>query len=78
MLRQISTKWALAVLISIAVPFVGYSFYVNQKVTDRLARDVVRFHLLSLAADLAARLDDNVAERLGDAVMLTELSLIHI
>lgn len=76
MLRRISTKWLLAVLVSIAVPFVGYSLYVNQKVTDRLARDVVRFSLIGQAADLATRVDGKVAERLGDAAMLAESPVV--
>lgn len=77
MLRHISTKWLLAVLVSIAIPFVGYSLYVNQKVSDRLARDVVRYTLQGLSADLATRLDEKSAEYLRDAVLLSEIPTVN-
>ena len=77
MLRHISTKWLVAVLVSFAIPFVGYSLYVNQKVSDRLARDVVRYTLQGLSADLAARLDEKAAEYSRDAVLLSEIPTLN-
>ncbi|MFT7679292.1 MAG: signal transduction histidine kinase [Planctomycetota bacterium] len=77
MLRHISTKWLVAVLVSIAIPFVGYSLYVNQKVSDRLARDVVHYTLQGLSADLATRLDEKAAEFSRDAVLLSEIPTVN-
>ncbi|TDJ66048.1 MAG: HAMP domain-containing protein [Planctomycetota bacterium] len=63
MIRRISTKWVLAVLGVVVVPFVGFALFVYSKVSDRLSDDVVRFHLLSVAADLADRIDSEIDER---------------
>ena len=70
MIRKISTKWVLAVLAAVVVPFVGFAIFVNTKVSSRLAGDVVRYHLLSLAGDLATRLDEEIGERRLDAELL--------
>jgi len=70
MIRRISTKWVLAVLAAVVVPFVGFAFFVNTKVSSRLAGDVVRYHLLSLAGDLAGRIDEEIGERRLDAELL--------
>ncbi|MFT5049632.1 MAG: signal transduction histidine kinase [Chlamydiales bacterium] len=70
MIRRISTKWVLAVLAAVVVPFVGFAYFVNTKVSSRLAGDVVRYHLLSLAGDLAGRIDEEIGERRRDAELL--------
>jgi signal transduction histidine kinase len=70
MIRRISTKWVLAVLVVVVVPFVGFAFFVQTRVADRLSDDVVRFHLLSMAADLAGRVDEKIAERRQDTEIL--------
>ena len=51
MFRRITTKWVLAVLASVVVPFVGFAWYVDVKLAHRLSWDVVRYYLLSLADD---------------------------
>ena len=42
MLRRISTKLVLAVLVAVVLPFVVFAFYLNEQVADRVRRDVVR------------------------------------
>lgn len=66
MLQRISTRWALAVLVCVAVPFTAFALWVDRDVSTRLAEDSVRFHLLSTAADLADQLDEELAERWHD------------
>jgi len=63
MIRRLSTKWVLAVLVAVTVPFVGLAVFVSTELSDRLAGEVVRYHLLSLSADLTDWIDDEIAER---------------
>jgi len=70
MIRRISTKWVLAVLAAVVVPFVGLAWLVNTKVSDRMAGDVVRYHLLTMATELANRIDDEIEERRGDVTVI--------
>ncbi len=63
MIRRLSTKWVLAVLAAVVVPFVGFAWYVDVRLADRLSNDIVRYYLLSLAADLADRVDCELGER---------------
>lgn len=67
MLRKISTKWVLAVLAVVVLPFLGFAWYVDDFVSERFSEDVVRYHLLSHAAELADRLDTLAEERRIDA-----------
>ena len=76
MIRRISTKWVLAVLLAVVVPFVGFAWFVNVKVSGRLAGDVVDYYLLSMASDLAERLDEELDERRGDAELLAGVQLV--
>ncbi|MEZ6018069.1 MAG: HAMP domain-containing sensor histidine kinase [Planctomycetota bacterium] len=73
MIRRISTKWVLAVLATVVVPFAGFAWYVNGFVRARIADDVVRYHLLSHAAELAERLDREVEERKKDVQVLANV-----
>ena len=70
MIRRISTKWVLAVLAVVVLPFLGFARYVDAFVSQRFADDVVRYHLLGHAADLSERLDRLVDERREDAQVL--------
>ncbi len=65
MFRRISTKWVLSVLAVGVVPFLGFAWFVNVQMADRLW-DVVRYYLQSIAADLAEKVDDEVQERQAD------------
>lgn len=74
--RRISTKWTLAVLVAVAVPFIGFSIWVDREVSQRLADDSVRFHLLSTATDLADQLDTEIRERWQDLEYLAGIPLV--
>ena len=70
MIRRISTKWLLAVLAVVVLPFLGFAWFVDAFVSQRFSEDVVRYHLLGHAAELSERLDSAVAERRKDAQFL--------
>ncbi|MBL6720278.1 MAG: HAMP domain-containing protein [Planctomycetes bacterium] len=76
MFRRLSTRWALAVLLSVALPFVGFAAWVETHVSQRLAEDAVRFHLLSTASDLADQLDGELQERWQDLEYLAGVPLV--
>jgi hypothetical protein len=78
MIRRISTKWVLAVLAAVMVPFIGFAWYVNGFVRSRIADDVVRYHLLSHAAELAERLDREVFERKKDVEVLANVRYVML
>ena len=65
LLRRISTKWILTVLAAVCIPFVGFAWYVDTQTAKR-QWEVVRYYLLTMASDLAQRLDDELAERILD------------
>lgn len=77
MIRRISTKWVLAVLAAVVVPFLGFAWYVDLKVADRISNDIVRYYLLRYAADLADRIDDELAERRLDVELLASDPIVH-
>ncbi|MEZ5974352.1 MAG: hypothetical protein R3E96_05790 [Planctomycetota bacterium] len=56
MIRGITAKWMLAVLASMALPLLGFTWYVRSKVIQERAEEVVRYHLMSTTADLAGQL----------------------
>ena len=70
MIRRISTKWVLTVLAAVVVPFVGFAYFVNTRISDRVSGDVVRYTLLSMAADMADRINSEIDERRLDAELL--------
>lgn len=76
MIRRISTKWVFAVLWAVVVPFVGFAWFVDVKVSGALAGDVVRYYLVRMASDLAERLDEELEERRKDAEMLAGVQLV--
>lgn len=73
MVRRISTKWVLAVLAVVVLPFLGFAWYVDAFVSQRFADDVVRYHLLGHAAELAERLDRVVEEHQRDVRVLAKV-----
>ena len=77
MIRRISTKWLLAVLGAVVVPFSVFAYFVNTKVTERLGEDVVRFHLLSMAGDLGDRIDEEVEERRNDVELVSSIPEVN-
>jgi signal transduction histidine kinase len=66
MLRRISTKLVLAVLVAVVLPFVGFAYFLNEQMAERLTRHVVQQALLGLVKDLAGQLDYFVEERRTD------------
>ena len=73
MVRRISTKRVLAVLAVVVLPFLGFAWYVDAFVSQRFADDVVRYHLLGHAAELAERLDRVVEEHQRDVRVLAKV-----
>jgi len=75
MFRRISTKLVLAVLATIALPFVALSFYMNEEMAQRLTRNVVQQALLGLAKDLATQVDGFIWERHKDVTLWAGMPL---
>jgi len=71
MIRRISTKLILAVLVAVVLPFVAFAFYINEQMSDRLTRHVVQQALLGFAKDLAGQIDYFIEERYRDLELLT-------
>ena len=65
MLRRIATKWVLTVLAAVLVPFLGFAWYIDGTMAERHWA-TVRYYLLTMAGETAARVDDEVRERLAD------------
>ena len=76
-IRRLSTKWVLAVLAAVVVPFLGFAWYVNTQLAERLSWNVARHYLVSLAGDLAGRIDNLVAERRLDIELWAEDPVIE-
>lgn len=76
MFSRISTKWVLGVLSVVVIPFAGLALFVHTQVRGRLTGDVVHVHLLSIVADLADRLDADLAERLLDLELLAATPMV--
>jgi len=62
MLRRISTKLVLAVLLAVVLPFVAFAFFLNEQIAERITRHVVRQALIGVANNLAGQLDYFVNE----------------
>src|SRR5262245_40687123 len=70
-LRRISTKWVLTVLAAVLLPFLGFAWFVDTKLSER-HWDTVRDYLLSRAGEIADRLDNEVKERTRDISWWTD------
>jgi len=77
MIRRISTKWVLSVLAVGVVPFLGFAWFVNVQMGDR-AWNVVHYYLLSIAADLAEKVDGEVRERQSDIRELASEWMVEV
>jgi signal transduction histidine kinase len=62
MLRRISTKLVLAVLLAVVLPFVAFAVFLNEQIAERITRHVVRQALLGVVNNLAGQLDYFVNE----------------
>ena len=52
-LKSISSKLVIAVLVAVILPFFGLVFFIDTQIGTRLKENIVRQSLLSLAGDLA-------------------------
>ena len=77
MIRRISTKWLLAVLAVVVLPFLGFAWFVDAFVSQRFSLDVVRYHLQGHAAELSERLDSTVMERRKDTQLLAAVQDVN-
>jgi signal transduction histidine kinase len=60
MIRRISTKLLLAVLAAVVVPFLGFGWFVDRSMAERLSREVVQSSLQGLAAELSSSIDRKI------------------
>jgi len=74
-LRRIATKWILTVLAAVFVPFLGFAWFVDGRIAER-HWETVRYYLLTMAGETAARVDDEVRERLADVETWTRTTPI--
>jgi len=77
MIRRLSTKWVLAVLAAVVVPFLSFTWFVDAQLAERLSWNVARHYLVSLAGDLAGKIDDLVAERRLDIELWADDPLVE-
>ncbi|MDP6839530.1 MAG: ATP-binding protein [Planctomycetota bacterium] len=78
MIRRISTKWVLAVLAAVLVPFLGFAWFVNDLMAERLSYETVQSTLLSLASNLARDLDRELAERRLDIELWADDPVVEL
>ncbi len=71
MIRRISTKLLIAVLLAVIVPFVGFAVFVERQMAERLSREVVIDSLKGLATDLASQIDNDLAEHVTQLEFLS-------
>ena len=69
-IRRISTKYLLAVLAAVVLPFLALAIFVETQMAGRLSKDVVLYSLKSLAADLAVRVDRDIEEFNSNTALL--------
>ncbi len=48
MIRRLSTKWVLAVLAAVVVPFLSFTWFVDAQLAERLSWNVARHYLVTL------------------------------
>ena len=77
MIRGISTKWMLGVLISLALPLVLFAWFARTEVTTKRADEVVRTYLEGTAADLAGQLQTELFERNQDVELLVVTPIVR-
>jgi signal transduction histidine kinase len=61
MIRRLSTKWMLTALAAVVLPFLGFAWYVDKEVAKWNAT-YVQYDLLSIAGEMADRLDSEIRE----------------
>lgn len=66
MLRSLSNKLLLAVVLAVALPFAGFALFLDHEITNRLALEFARATLRGIAVDLATGVDHQIDERTSD------------
>jgi signal transduction histidine kinase len=79
MIRRLSTKWVLTALAAVVLPFLGFAWYVDKAVAKWNAT-YVQYDLLSIAGEMADRLDSEIREHqldieLWGTIPLTEWTI---
>jgi len=72
MLRRISTKLVLAVLAAVALPFLGFAWFVDTQISRELSLKVVLQTLKGVAENLASQVDQLVDTRNEDLRLWSE------
>jgi signal transduction histidine kinase len=78
MLRRISTKLILAVLVAVVLPFGAFALFINYQMETRLTKDVVTQALKALVQDLAGQIDSFVDERRQDAALRAQEPMVGL
>ncbi len=65
LLRSIATRWVLLVLAAVVVPLLGFAYFMRAQLAERHWASV-EYYLLTMAQEMADRLDTLVAERVAD------------
>lgn len=69
-LKRISSKLIIAVLVAVILPFGGLIYFINSQVETRLKENIVRRSLLSLATDLAEEINSLVRDCNGEIQLM--------
>jgi len=69
-LKRISSKLVIAVLVAVILPFFGLVFFIDTQIDTRLKENIVRQSLLSLAGDLANEVNTMMRKRNADLLLL--------
>jgi signal transduction histidine kinase len=77
MIRGISTKWMLGVLLCLALPLMGFAWFARAGITGKRADEVTRFHLQGTAADLSNRLHSDLLQRQQDVAVLASIPVVY-
>ncbi len=78
MLRRISTKLVVAVLLTVVLPFVVFAVFINEQMGDRLTRHVVQQALMGLVKDLGGQIDYFIDERHQDLDLWSNAPSINL
>ncbi|MFT5290044.1 MAG: signal transduction histidine kinase [Planctomycetota bacterium] len=70
LLRRISTKLVVAVLLAVVLPFGAFALFLEGQMANRLTRNVVQESLLGLATDLSRQVDAFLLARAQDLELL--------
>ncbi len=69
-LKRISSKLVIAVLVAVILPFFGLVFFIDTQIGTRLKENIVRQSLSSLAGDLANEVNTMMRKRNADLLLM--------